>query len=66
MKVLCHLKRLQADVSILQESHLKEDYFYCMGKLGVGGSRVPLGGRRAGVLILIDAYSIGSRMLSQT
>lgn len=63
MKVLSHLKRLQADVAILQESHLKEDDFYCMGKLGGGGSGVPLGGEEGmhKKFIVTSMYDNGER-----
>lgn len=63
MKVLRHLKRHGVDVAVPQESHLKESDFQRMRKIWVGevmGSL--LGGRKAGVLILLHKrlkYTIG-------
>lgn len=53
-KILCHLKRMRADVALLQETHLAEQDFQCLKKLWVGevlGS--PALGRKAGVIILL-------------
>lgn len=53
--ILRHLKRLKADISLLQETHLGQDDFIRMRKHWVGrvlGSAAR--GRKAGVLILIN------------
>lgn len=54
MKVLRHLKRLWADVALLQELHFREADFPRMKRLWVGevvGSQSE--GRRTGVLIVL-------------
>ena len=54
MKILRHLKRLKADIALLQETHLSASDFPRMKKLWVGtvlGSEAV--GRKAGVLLLI-------------
>lgn len=53
--VLCHLKRMKADVAELQETHLRREDFVMMRKQWVGhvfGS--PAVERKAGILILIS------------
>ena len=54
MKILRHLKRIKADIALLQETHLSASDFPRMKKLWVGtvlGSEAV--GRKAGVLLLI-------------
>lgn len=54
MKILRHLKHLEADIALLQETHLSSSDFQRMKKPWVGedvGSKAI--GRKAGVLILL-------------
>lgn len=54
MKILRHLKRLRADVALLQETHLGEWDFNRMKKLWVGKViGTPAVGRKAGAIILL-------------
>lgn len=55
MAILRHLKRLKADIALLQKTHLKTEDFNCMCKLWVRqvfGSPAVKG--KAGVLLLIN------------
>lgn len=56
MKVLRHLKRLKADVALLQESHLEESDFFRMQKLWVG----EVLGSAAGEIRLTNIYAPNS------
>lgn len=54
MRVLRHLKRLRADIALLQETHLSEQDFHRMRWLWVGEVRGSSArDKKAGVLILV-------------